>query len=316
MMSVLHAPWGVVYSPGYTLDMSGQESVHPFDVRKYMKIVDLLHADGLLDGGAIIEPDLLTEQEAALVHTPDYMRLWTDPETMAEIFEVDYLRNVSPDTIRERYLPPYFAMAGGTVRAAREALQCGTAFNIGGGFHHAHADHGSGFCFVADVAIAVRLLIGETLIRRAAIVDCDVHQGDGNATIFAGDPSVFTLSFHQEDIFPFEKATSSRDVPFPAGTGDEAYMALLREHVPDVLDTHRPDILFYVAGSDVHADDPLAAAELTSAGIVQRDAYVWREARKRGIPFVMVLAGGYFPRCPEVHAASIGNIIRKARKQA
>ena len=124
-MSVLYAPWGVVYSPGYALDMSGQESVHPFDVRKYMKIVDLLHADGLLDGGAIIEPDLLTEQEAASVHTPDYMRLWTDPETMAEIFEVDYLRNVSPDTIRERYLPPYFAMAGGTVRAARDALSAG-----------------------------------------------------------------------------------------------------------------------------------------------------------------------------------------------
>ncbi|HRU25221.1 MAG TPA: histone deacetylase, partial [Candidatus Latescibacteria bacterium] len=108
---------------------------------------------------------------------------------------------------------------------------------------------------------------------------------------------------------------SSRDVPFPAGTGDEAYMALLREHVPDVLDTHRPDIVFFVAGSDVHADDPLAATELTSAGIIQRDAFVWSETRKRGIPFVMVLAGGYFPRCPEVHAASIGNIIRKARKQ-
>lgn len=303
----------IVYSPAYTLDMSGQESLHPFDVRKYTRIVNRLRADGVLDGGDIIEPDPLTEQDAASVHTPGYMRLWTDPETMAEIFEVDYLRNVSPRTIRERYLPPYLAMAGGTVRAAREALVCGTAFNIGGGFHHARADRGSGFCFVADVAIAIRVLMREKLIQRALIVDCDVHQGDGNASIFADDPAVYTLSFHQDDIFPFDKAVSTRDVTFPAGTDDDAYMALLRDHVPGVLDAHRPDIVFFVAGSDVHEDDPLAAAELTSAGIVRRDAFVWREARKRGIPFVMVLAGGYFSRCPEVHAASIGNIIRLVR---
>jgi acetoin utilization deacetylase AcuC-like enzyme len=203
-------------------------------------------------------------------------------------------------------------MAGGTVRAAREALRVGTAINIGGGFHHAHADHGSGFCLVADVAVAIRILLRDKAISRAAIVDCDVHQGDGNAAIFANDEAVYTLSFHQEDLFPFEKQNSDRDVPFASGITDDEYLELMRKHVPAIFDKHKPDIVVYIGGSDAHTDDQLGGALLTTEGIVARDEFVWSEARTRNIPFVMVLAGGYFPDCPYVHAESIGNICRLA----
>jgi histone deacetylase 11 len=295
--------------------MAGLERLHPFDAYKYGKMMDLLLAGDIVTPNDVIPPDILTEEDYLCVHPPSYISTWTDPEVLAEIFEVDYLRNVTGKQARERFLPPFSLMAGGTLRAAREALRCGTAFNIGGGFHHAHADHGSGFCLIADTAVAIRVLLRDGLISRAAIIDCDVHQGDGNAAIFAHDDNVYTLSFHQEDLFPFEKQVSNRDVPFAAGIRDGDYIALVHEHAPQALDDHKPDIVFYVGGSDVHRHDQLGGALLSTEGIIERDEFVWSEARRREIPFVMVLAGGYFPDCPNVHAESIGNICRLVRQR-
>lgn len=182
---------------------------------------------------------------------------------------------------------------GGTYLAAQLALRHGFAANSAGGSHHALADTGAGYCVFNDLAIVAHRLIAERTVRRVMIVDLDVHQGDGTASLTAGNESIFTLSLHADKNFPARKARSTRDVPLPDGIGDEEYLRTLADVLPGVLDEFRPDLVLYQAGVDPHADDRLGRLALTDAGLEARDRYVAAQARQRGIPVASALGGGY-----------------------
>ncbi|HVG38705.1 MAG TPA: histone deacetylase, partial [Pyrinomonadaceae bacterium] len=185
-----------------------------------------------------------------------------------------------------------FYASGGTLCAARWALAHGVGSNLAGGTHHSFPDRGEGYCVLNDVAIAVRVLRRENLIRRAAVVDCDVHQGNGTAAIFADDRSVYTFSMHGAKNYPLLKPRSSLDLELPDGCGDEEYLELLAEALPRVA-AHGPDIVFYLAGADPFAGDKLGRLSLTMAGLRARDEMVLAECRARGVPVVTVMSGGY-----------------------
>jgi acetoin utilization deacetylase AcuC-like enzyme len=194
--------------------------------------------------------------------------------------------------------------AAGTVTAARAALAQGMSANLAGGTHHAFADHGEGFCVLNDVAIAIRQLQAERAIARAAIIDLDVHQGNGTAAIFEAEDAVFTFSMHGERNYPLAKMRSNLDVPLADGTQDAEYLDALRRHLPQVLERANPDLVFYLAGVDVAAGDRYGKLALTEEGIRLRERCVIDAVRGRGLPLAIVLAGGYAPtreRTAELH---------------
>jgi acetoin utilization deacetylase AcuC-like enzyme len=221
------------------------------------------------------------------VHTHRYLkRVKTGGLSPAELkaLEIRY----SPELVRFALLS-----VGGTVLAARKALECGLAVHIGGGFHHAFPDHGEGFCLLNDVAVAARKVVEDKLADRVMIVDCDLHQGNGTAAALAGLKEIFTLSIHQMDIYPSEKPLSTLDVGLWAGDGDAKYMAELGAHIPKIYKEFRPNLVIYLAGADPYEKDQLGGLALTKAGLKERDKLVIENARRSGIAVAVVLAGGY-----------------------
>jgi acetoin utilization deacetylase AcuC-like enzyme len=190
------------------------------------------------------------------------------------------------------FADPFRLMAGGTCAAAAAALQDGGAAHLGGGLHHAFAGHGEGFCPLNDVAVAIRVLQRDRRIRRAAVVDLDVHHGNGTAMIFERDPDVFTFSMHQQHNYPFFKPRGDLDIGLEDGVRDERYLRLLRGSLPRVIES-RPELIVYVAGADPFEQDRLGGLKLTKAGLAERDRLVIDAARSAGVPIVTVLAGGY-----------------------
>ena len=197
------------------------------------------------------------------------------------------------------------------VAGARRLLQPSVSANLAGGTHHAFRDRGEGYCVFNDVAVAAAVLCRDGAIARAAVVDCDVHQGNGTAAIFRDDPSVFTFSLHGANNFPFRKETSDLDVTFDDGAGDDEYLAALARHLPRVLDGHRPDIVFYLAGADPYEGDRLGRLKLTVDGLRTRDRLVFDACRERCLPVAITMSGGY---CPDVDAIVTihTNTIREA----
>ena len=188
-------------------------------------------------------------------------------------------------------------------------MKDGCAINIGGGFHHAYPDHGEGFCVIHDVAIAIRRLQFEHTIETAMVVDTDVHQGNGTAAIFGGDGTVFTLSIHQENNYPYPKPPSNIDVDLPDGIGDEDYLARLEKNLILAFEEFRPDLVFYVAGADPYKEDQLGGLALTMEGLKERDAMVFEHAQKHHVPFAITLAGGYARRVEDTVQIHVNTVL-------
>ncbi len=261
----------LVYHDGYDLSIGR----HVFPSQKYRLIRERL-------GRPVVTPEAATDADILLVHTKAWMEGLRDGTLRAA--EVQRLEIPwSPATARAFWLS-----AGGTILAARLALDHGGAYNIGGGFHHAFPGHGEGFCAIHDVAVAIR-----KLGQRAIVVDVDVHHGNGTAAIFAGEEAVYTLSIHQFHNYPFVKPPSDCDLHLADGVEDEEYLETLRPALIRALDAHQPEILFYVAGADPYMYDQLGGLRLSIDGLRRRDEMVLGEAARRGIPFVVTLAGGY-----------------------
>ncbi|MEN9797471.1 MAG: hypothetical protein RL653_1167 [Pseudomonadota bacterium] len=260
---------------------------HRFPMEKYRRLRELLLARGILALGELTPAEEAPRERLALVHTPAYLdALFSGQLTEAEVRRLGF--PWSPALLaRSR------ASVGGTVAAAWAALERGWAGNLAGGTHHAFADHGEGYCVFNDIAVAIRTLQSERRIRRAVVVDLDVHQGNGTAAIFSGDDEVFTFSMHGEKNFPFRKQKSHRDVELPDGTDDARFLEALDRHLPEVLEAAGADLLFYQAGVDALAEDTLGRLSLTHAGMRARDEQVFRAAWHRGIPVVTTLGGGY-----------------------
>jgi acetoin utilization deacetylase AcuC-like enzyme len=273
----------VFYTPRYYADI-GQG--HIFPIRKFELVRDRLLAEGTLLPDEVFEPEAASIEDVLLVHTDDYVsRLCNGTLTAKE------LRRLGLPWSESLVRRSFYAV-GGTIAAARTALVEGYGSNLAGGTHHSFADRGEGFCVLNDVAVAIRLLRNEGVIRSAAIVDCDVHQGNGTATIFAGDPDTFTLSIHGANNYPLFKARSTLDVELPDGTTDDEYLECLDNHLPAVFAAN-PDIVFYLAGADPYSGDKLGRLALTIDGLRRRDVYVLRECYEREVPVVTVMSGGY-----------------------
>lgn len=300
----------VVFSERYTIALPGADIVHPFDTRKYAKIYVHLNEAGLVRPATVFVPNEAGPDDLRLVHTERYLDTLRSPDAVARYLEAKPVKVLPAKVVDAGILRAHRFATGGTILGGRLALAHGIALNLGGGFHHAGPDVGEGFCIYNDLAVAVRRLQADGRIRRALVVDLDVHQGNGTAECFAGDDTVFTFSMHQGNIYPVPKATSDLDVELAAGTDDARFLAVLRRHLPEVFDRARPDIVFYQAGCDTLHDDPLAGLAMTKVGIAERDAAVVDACVRRGVPVVVTLGGGYTPRSWSVQAASVEHLIR------
>ena len=278
---------------------------HVFPIRKFELVRDRLLKEGTLAPADIIEPQPATTADVLLVHTEDYVtRLRAGALTEREIRRLGL--PWSKSLVRRSFLA-----VSGTIGAARAALVEGIGANLAGGTHHAFPDRGEGFCVFNDVAIAIRALRRDGLVRRAGVVDCDVHQGNGTAVIFAGDEDTFTFSMHGAKNYPLFKARSTLDVELPDKTNDEDYIRALEQHLPRAF-ASEPQIVFYLAGADPYERDKLGRLALSMNGLRARDEYVLREAKRRGVPVVTVMSGGYaadINDTVEIHC----NTIRAAR---
>ena len=260
---------------------------HRFPVEKYALLRERALAAGLVPAACLHEPERAREDELRLAHTADYVRRFTE----GALTEVE-LRRLgfpwSPPLVERSY-----RAVGGTIAAARAALEHGVGVNLAGGTHHAFPDHGEGFCVFNDVAVAIRVLQRERRVRRVAVVDLDVHQGNGTHAIFAGDASVFTFSMHGERNYPFRKMPRCLDIELEDGTRDDSYLDQLTEAVPRVLAVAAADLVVYLAGVDPHERDRLGRLGLTFDGLARRDAIVLEACRTVGIPVTITMAGGY-----------------------
>jgi acetoin utilization deacetylase AcuC-like enzyme len=280
---------------------------HRFPIAKYQRIRDTVVARGILAPAAVEEPDRVERWALGLVHTPAYVESIIDGTLAPQ--DVRRLGFPWSDQLRERSL----RTVQGTVDAGFDALTHGPGINLAGGTHHAFAGHGEGFCVFNDVAVAVRVLQREGRVRRVAIIDLDVHQGNGTASIFAGDPDVFTFSMHGAKNFPFRKERSTLDVELDDLTRDPAYCSLLTLHLDRVLDEANPDIAFYLAGADPYVDDRFGRLALSFEGLRVRDRLVFAQCRRRSIPVVVTLAGGYARSLEDVvtiHATTVDELRR------
>ncbi|MGA2458665.1 MAG: histone deacetylase [Terriglobales bacterium] len=311
-------PFKLVYSDDYYLPIGS----HVFPSEKYKCTHDRLLASGMAAPSDFVTPRPATDQDVLLVHTPQYVhKLKTGTLTALEELELEV--PYSPALVRAFWLA-----AGGSVLAAHHALEDGVAISLGGGFHHAFPDHGEGFCMIHDVAVAIRCMQRDGKIRTAMTFDCDVHQGNGTAVIFAGPrvPSdappatlasvlnstdhiahpaphesprsvhardVFTISLHQQNNYPVFKPPSSLDLNLPDGMGDAEYLACVGDALSLGLSTFKPELICYLAGADPYREDQLGGLSLTIEGLKERDALVFRIAKAERIPVMVTLAGGY-----------------------
>ncbi len=283
----------VVFSPRYDVDYGG----HNFAARKFA-----LTAQALAPFVDLVEPPEPSREDLLLAHDA----VWVDTVVSASLSAAD-LRRLELPFSPEISLAHRLAI-GGTILAARHALEAGVGLHAGGGGHHAFRDHGEGYCALNDIAVAIYKLRVENAIQRAAVIDLDVHQGNGTAAIFAGDPDVFTFSMHQADLYPEMKERSSLDVELAAGTADAEYYDLLRRHLRAVMD-FKPDLAIYQGGVDVWEHDKLGGLKLTERGILDRDAAVFETCRLHGVPVAVTLGGGYGPT-PEGTARLHANTLR------
>jgi len=292
-------PFKVVYHEQYDLNLGA----HVFPSQKFRLIAEALLAEKIAAPEDFVRPDAARDEDILRVHTPEWVRkLKTGTLTASDVMllEIPYSREL---------VDAVWLAAGGSILAAQCALRDGFGANLGGGFHHAYPDHGEGFCAIHDVAVAIRRLQADGAIRKAMVVDTDVHHGNGTAAIFRKDPSVFTLSIHQENNYPALKPPSTIDLHMMDRADDEEYLNALIPAVQKALEEFRPEILFYVGGADPFCEDQLGGLSLTKKGLMERDRRVFAEARQRGIPVATALAGGYARRVEDTVRIHVNTIL-------
>ncbi|TNE32314.1 MAG: histone deacetylase [Alphaproteobacteria bacterium] len=304
----------VVYSPHYNISFRGLENLHPFDSKKYGRIYTELKQqkpDAVPRFITAAKPDAAL---LGLAHTAEYLETLQYARTIARITELGFLR-VLPDKLANNLvLEPMKYQAGGSLQAALAALEHGWAVNLGGGFHHASSGNGEGFCPLADIGMIIKYLRREGKIKKAMIIDLDAHQGNGHETDFTGDEDVYILDIYNSEIYPHDtKAKRGIDqaVELRAFSGDKLYFGLLDQALPQAFTAFQPDIVIYIAGTDILDGDPLGALAISADGILKRDEMVFRQAFDHDVPVVMLLGGGYQKSNAHIIAQSILNLDRK-----
>lgn len=276
---------------------------HRFPIDKYVLTQEQLLYQGIIAEDQLADPGLVDEESILLVHTSEY---WQQVKSLS----------LSPRMLRRIGLPNTEISVNrarnsvaGTLEAAKAALQYGIGMNLAGGTHHAYPEWGEGFSTLNDMAITARRLLKDGFIRKALIVDLDVHQGNGNAFIFADDARVFTFSIHGKDNYPLRKEKSDLDIPLPSGTGDDAYLRILGQTLPRLFESQQPDLVFFQAGVDVLATDKLGKLSLSKEGCMRRDRLVFKTCANYGVPIATCMGGGYSVRIADIVDAHCNTFI-------
>lgn len=267
------------YSHNYVFPLPPE---HPFPIQKYSEVANQLLDCGLVGAERLCDPGLVSEEDLLLVHEPEYISKFKSGTLDAQV-----LRKIGFPWSAEFVRRSHAAVAG-TLAASLSAIADGISFNLAGGTHHAFPDRGEGYCVFNDVAIAVR-----KMKKRAAIIDLDAHQGNGTNFILGGDPQVYTFSMHVGTNFPSKKFPGSEDIGLGRGVTGDIYLTILKERLPALLAAFAPQLVFYVAGVDVHERDRFGQMALTTSEVAERDAYTINTVLARGLPLVIVMGGGY-----------------------
>ena len=275
---------------------------HRFPMEKYSRLREALLASGDFSAEDFHLPDAASDEQLARAHDPDYIQAVSGGRLSEKAQKAIGFPWSAGMVERSR------RSAGATIAACRAALADGVAANLAGGTHHAFRDRGEGFCVFNDAAVAARAMQAEGRAARVLIVDCDVHQGNGTASILRGDDSIFTFSIHGARNYPFDKEESDLDIELPDGCADAAYLLRLEEGLHTAFDLARPDLVIYLAGADPYQDDRLGRLGLSFAGLAERDRRVFAHCRQRQLPVAIAMAGGYARQIDDtvaIHATTI-----------
>ncbi|KAM4613503.1 histone deacetylase 11 [Polymixia lowei] len=302
----------IVYHPDYNITFMGLEKLHPFDAGKWGKVIRFLKEEQFITGGDIVEAREAKEEDLLVVHTKRYLNRLKWSLVVATITEIPPVLFLPNFLVQRRVLRPLRTQTGGTIMAGKLAVERGWAINVGGGFHHCSSDKGGGFCAYADITLTIKFLFERMEgISRATIIDLDAHQGNGHERDFLEDKRVFIMDVYNRYIYPGDehaKGAIKRKVELDWGTEDSEYLQKVKHHSEGALNEVRPDIIIYNAGTDILDGDPLGGLSISPQGIVTRDEIVFRAARRRCIPILMVTSGGYQKKTARIIADSILNL--------
>ncbi|XP_031464538.1 histone deacetylase 11 isoform X1 [Phasianus colchicus] len=304
--------WPIVYSPDYNITFMGLEKLHPFDAGKWGKVINFLKEEKLIGDDLIVQAREATDEDLLVVHTRRYLNKLKWSFVVATITEIPPVLFLPNFLVQRKVLKPLRTQTGGTIMAGKLAVDRGWAINVGGGFHHCSSDKGGGFCAYADITLAIKFLFERVPgVSKATIIDLDAHQGNGHERDFMNDHRVYIMDVYNRYIYPgdgFAKRAIKRKVELEWGTEDTEYLQKVHTHVEGALNELKPDIIVYNAGTDILDGDPLGGLAISPQGIVKRDEVVFKAARSRGIPILMVTSGGYQKRTARIIADSILNL--------
>ncbi|XP_021335266.2 histone deacetylase 11 isoform X1 [Danio rerio] len=314
----------IVYSPEYNITFMGLEKLHPFDAGKWGKVIRFLKEEQFITDEIIVLAREASEADLLVVHTARYLnrlknailegsREWS--LVVATITEIPPLLFLPNFLVQRKVLRPLRTQTGGTIMAGKLAIDRGWAINVGGGFHHCSSDKGGGFCAYADITLAIKFLFERVEgVASATIIDLDAHQGNGHERDFLEDRRVYIMDVYNRHIYPgdgYAKRAIKRKVELDWGTEDSEYLQKVDLHSEGALNEARPDIIIYNAGTDILDGDPLGGLAISPQGIIKRDEIIFRAARRRGIPILMVTSGGYQKKTARIIADSILNLHRQ-----
>jgi len=301
----------IIFSEHYDFSYRGIERFHPFDSTKYGKIFRYLKSKcGLKD---FFSPKEVTEKELLSVHSEEYITSLKNPVNIAKIAELSLLASMSTEFLQNQLLRSVRLATGGTILGASLAKEYGWAINLSGGYHHAKANTGGGFCFYADIPIAIYKLFKMNPELSVLIIDLDAHQGNGYASIFEDDERIHILDVYNREIYPNDteaKRYIEFNYPVKSYMEDEEYISLVEKAIPDAVAKSNPRLIVYIAGTDILKGDELGCMGVSEDGIIKRDEIVFKNAIGKGIPILMVLGGGYSKKSALVTAKSIGNFLK------
>ena len=303
----------IVYSPNYNIEFFGLEEFHPFDSKKYGRIYEFLK-DHSVETNSFIVGKKADDEILLQHHTQSYLDSLNSSWELARITELGFLRFFPTKLARNIVLEPMLYQTGGSIMAAKAALERGWAINLGGGFHHASSENGEGFCALADISLIIKYLRREGLIKKAMIIDLDAHQGNGHERDFLEDNNVYIFDIYNKDVYPREHAVKhaiNKKVELPIYAGNKLYNSNFIPAIKQAFSEFKPDIIIYVAGTDILDSDPLGGLGVSAKGVIERDELVFKYAFENKIPIVMLLSGGYQKSNAYIITKSIMNLDEK-----
>ncbi|XP_057717795.1 histone deacetylase 2 isoform X1 [Arachis stenosperma] len=304
----------IIYSESYDISFLGIEKLHPFDSSKWGRVCRFLVSFGVLDKKCIVEPLEASKDDLLVVHSESYLNSLKESSNVATIIEVPPVGLFPNCLVQQKVLHPFRKQVGGTILSAKLAKERGWAINVGGGFHHCSAEKGGGFCAYADISLCIHFALVRLNISRVMIIDLDAHQGNGHETDFAYDSRVYILDMYNPGIYPLDYEARNyinQKVEVKSGTLTEDYLQKLDEALEVAGRSFDPELIVYNAGTDILDGDPLGRLKISPDGITLRDEKVFRFAREKNIPIVMLTSGGYMKSSARVIADSIVNLSKK-----